>query len=362
MSNTVDLSSLSDDIRQEIDRIILSLSENTGDQPNPFRTHIPRYQSSTPLHTPYNNQEYIRVLETIVHEYNHNIREYNGNIRSALNIFSGILSPIRQQQPSFPGNIHDPLPHVGRSHQYYSTNHHQRYPAPPVPQNVSRQPTYTVRELHELLALPQHRLNRHQRWERSPSVMQNVIVRPTEQEISASVCRFRYSREMHLRNSRCPITLDEFQEGDALVNIIFCGHCFQEQAFDNWFQANVRCPVCRYDIREYSQSQDTNPLDTPSFINGRPSENGESGDDSDDESEMDVENAGGNTSSMANSEIITDTMLENITSDFTAILNQYMNDANIAAPTDTSNNVIYRFEIPIYIDEYYDISNNIVGV
>ena len=28
-----------------------------------------------------------------------------------------------------------------------------------------------------------------------------------------------------------------------------CGHLFHETQFDEWFQNNVRCPVCRYDIR-----------------------------------------------------------------------------------------------------------------
>ena len=33
--------------------------------------------------------------------------------------------------------------------------------------------------------------------------------------------------------------------------ILYCGHLFSPNELANWFQSNVRCPICRYDIREY---------------------------------------------------------------------------------------------------------------
>ena len=50
-------------------------------------------------------------------------------------------------------------------------------------------------------------------------------------------------------------TLDEFNEGDILCRIIKCQHTFREPAIKNWFRTNVRCPVCRFDIRDYVEEE-----------------------------------------------------------------------------------------------------------
>ena len=42
--------------------------------------------------------------------------------------------------------------------------------------------------------------------------------------------------------------------GEQVFQIKHCGHNFRENALRNWFRTNVRCPVCRYDIRDYSIS------------------------------------------------------------------------------------------------------------
>ena len=36
-----------------------------------------------------------------------------------------------------------------------------------------------------------------------------------------------------------------------------CGHAFREDAIRNWFSNNVRCPVCRHDIRNVSTLRNT---------------------------------------------------------------------------------------------------------
>ena len=52
----------------------------------------------------------------------------------------------------------------------------------------------------------------------------------------------------------CPISLDEFQENNMVRQLLHCGHLFHQPQFDEWFQNNVRCPVCRYDIRNYTST------------------------------------------------------------------------------------------------------------
>lgn len=49
----------------------------------------------------------------------------------------------------------------------------------------------------------------------------------------------------------CPISLDEFQEGDHIVKIRYCGHIFMPIALYSWLNINSHCPVCRYDLRLY---------------------------------------------------------------------------------------------------------------
>lgn len=36
------------------------------------------------------------------------------------------------------------------------------------------------------------------------------------------------------------------------MRIIHCGHIFTEENLRRWFQTNYHCPLCRYDIRQYS--------------------------------------------------------------------------------------------------------------
>jgi hypothetical protein len=52
-------------------------------------------------------------------------------------------------------------------------------------------------------------------------------------------------------NSSCPITLERFDETSSVTQILHCGHIFTPSGIESWFQSNVRCPVCRYDVRDY---------------------------------------------------------------------------------------------------------------
>jgi hypothetical protein len=52
----------------------------------------------------------------------------------------------------------------------------------------------------------------------------------------------------------CPISLDEFDDDDQVRQIIHCGHIFHPNQFQRWFESNTRCPICRYDIRNYVPS------------------------------------------------------------------------------------------------------------
>jgi hypothetical protein len=86
-----------------------------------------------------------------------------------------------------------------------------------------------------------------------PRTFQDVVVSPSPEQITRATETYSY----HIgeeTNTQCPITLDEFQENENVCRIRQCGHTFRESALRNWFQQNVRCPVCRYDIRTNNES------------------------------------------------------------------------------------------------------------
>jgi hypothetical protein len=47
---------------------------------------------------------------------------------------------------------------------------------------------------------------------------------------------------------RCPICLEDFQEGENICQIIQCGHIFKETELTRWFERHSVCPVCRCDV------------------------------------------------------------------------------------------------------------------
>lgn len=78
---------------------------------------------------------------------------------------------------------------------------------------------------------------------------QDVVVRPTEAQIIRALETYTYPTSEE--NYTCPITLETIQEGDEVCRIRHCGHIFKRSVIEGWFLRNVRCPVCRYDIRDY---------------------------------------------------------------------------------------------------------------
>lgn len=101
----------------------------------------------------------------------------------------------------------------------------------------------------------------------SQQTFENVIVSPSDEEINRATTISQYNPETPPTNTRCPITLDNFQEGDEITVITHCGHAFKSSAFTSWFRGNVRCPICRYDIREYRGSGENSIPDETQEIN-----------------------------------------------------------------------------------------------
>jgi len=50
-------------------------------------------------------------------------------------------------------------------------------------------------------------------------------------------------------NNECPIRLEDFSQNDMVTQIKKCGHIFNSAELTNWFQNNIKCPVCRGDVK-----------------------------------------------------------------------------------------------------------------
>ena len=79
-----------------------------------------------------------------------------------------------------------------------------------------------------------------------------VIVRPTREQIENATQRVMYSTIEEPYNVTCPITQLTFGDDEYVTQILHCRHIFTTASLNQWFMSNVRCPVCRYDIREYN--------------------------------------------------------------------------------------------------------------
>lgn len=146
---------------------------------------------------------------------------------------------------------------------------------------------------------------------------EDIIVRPTQEQITNATETLAYTDRINLVNSRCPITMEDFNIGDTISIIRHCGHTFHEDSINNWFRTNVRCPVCRYDIRDYS-----NTNNIPSDISSN--------------------NISNNTTTELDSGIM-DELTNQITNLFTTAMENQISNSDI------SQNRIFTVDIPITV-------------
>jgi hypothetical protein len=92
-----------------------------------------------------------------------------------------------------------------------------------------------------------------------------VEVRATPEQIQNASRLVRYGDIINPFAERCPISLDVFLNDDMVNQLLFCGHIFHQPQFNQWFARNVRCPVCRYDIRNFRRNPnpaESNPTES----------------------------------------------------------------------------------------------------
>jgi len=188
--------------------------------------------------------------------YNGNFNRQNNirnNQRRNINRLNTQNSNTTQRQNTNLGRVLiDNIPYIVDSIQYYRI---------PSTQNRNRNINTTEGEENRINYLS--------------NLMQNFLdpieIYPTQTQIETATRVARYSDIITPQNISCPISLDVFNDNDMVTLIRYCGHIFKTDEINRWFRSNCRCPICRYDIRNYSQNRNsenvnvlerTNSIDT----------------------------------------------------------------------------------------------------
>lgn len=194
------------------------------------------------------NLDIIQLLREILHSNDDRMREYSENTRLILQILS-LLVQRQYYSRTYVDPVYDYTNRREQTRQpnrtsTTNTNRRSEIPRPTSRTRDNYQSQILSYVIYPFLDLSGSILN--------PSRYQDVIVNPTEEQINNATRTITYDESIELINHRCPISLADFEEGEDIRQIIYCGHCFCEESIQNWFRTNVRCPVCRYDIRDYS--------------------------------------------------------------------------------------------------------------
>jgi hypothetical protein len=293
------------------------------------------------------------ILYALMSEYNLNIREYNSNMR----LFLNHLDRVHEREPRYNNRQREPYvrtPYVDHvRHNARTTNHttnaNTRTPNINTTNRTTNARPYATSQLLSYVLYPN-----------TQSLFSDVIVHPTENEIVNATELITYNNTVEYNNNTCPITLEEFLQGERICQIKHCGHIFREEALRNWFRRNVRCPVCRYDIRNYvNTNRNTDNSNNDLLGNTRTNILGRQYDtesDREDSENDEIIEPNDNTTTMPP---IPDTLSRNLTN----ILVDYINNHVGPSMADMSGGFTHTFDLPIfyYSDNsgyYFDSSNN----
>lgn len=83
---------------------------------------------------------------------------------------------------------------------------------------------------------------------------------PARQYSATDISNSTYDAAV-VRETACPIGLEDFVEGEEISTIVGCGHIFKKENLDRWLRRNHCCPICRYDIDRGQPASTNNTLD-----------------------------------------------------------------------------------------------------
>ena len=84
-----------------------------------------------------------------------------------------------------------------------------------------------------------------------------VPIVPTLNQIQSATFNTTFNNITDPQNTLCSFSLEPFQPETSVTQIIYCGHIFNPTSLSRWFEQSSRCPLCRFDIRNYNSSRGT---------------------------------------------------------------------------------------------------------
>jgi hypothetical protein len=90
------------------------------------------------------------------------------------------------------------------------------------------------------------------------SFLEPVNITPTPTQIENATRNILYGDILDPINNSCPISLESFIDTSNVTMIRHCRHIFNTSSLMSWFNSNCKCPVCRYDIRNYNPNNNNN--------------------------------------------------------------------------------------------------------
>lgn len=281
------------------------------------------------------NEDYIiflRTLRDIISVYNSNMIEYHNNTRLSLQLLQNYLNQVSSNSRDS-SNYYNPVFTPATSSRRETVEIPRQQQLPQQRRNsINSRSNTNISDIsnnrEHLLSYVVYRPTiRTQDATALRNFFQNIIVYPTRQQIQDATQLITYNTNIENISSSCPITLDEFQNGDVIRQVKHCGHVFHEQSIQNWFRSNVRCPVCRYDIREYR-----NPETVQENLDEVENENG---------AEINATEII-DTQQFGNYESIFQELSNNISQDIQNILTENLGENGVL---DSSQNYLFEFEI-----------------
>ena len=244
-------------MEDNIDDILDSISDN-------FFSQYPNINNTNPSRTTTNNtnrnnrnnmtqqsnvnpspsMRYVnRQLDTIYESmlnYNTNMLQYHANIREMLRLINVNSMNYRSR--------------INENRQSHDNRNTPNIPRPPF--NNTRQRENGNNSFF------------FSQWTQ-PLFNQSISPTLSQAQIQQNTSTFTYSEQSqeHVRETRCPISLENFQNGDSLCQIIGCGHVFLHTNLMSWFSRSHQCPICRYDVmnnrpqenNQTTENNQTNP-------------------------------------------------------------------------------------------------------
>lgn len=221
------------------------------------REYVHRRTRRAPVYSSHDMNDIFDILDIfreVVYDYNENMRyhssmmeTYQQNVSTSLGLLNTIIQHINYSDRNW---SEDRIPsHMDQT--YQNTNWRYRSREFQREHEEQRNTQLSETDITSLIYLFLSPLNNNTNLQAN-----SAPVPLTEQQITDATETVPYQSSMTER--RCPISLEDFVENEEICRICGCGHIFKKSPLLRWFQTQTRCPVCRFNLRDFVHNVNQN--------------------------------------------------------------------------------------------------------